>query len=135
MLWVQRVIEGADFEDWRDHARESILDVNDGIVSAAGIAEGFASAGAPTRTLVFAGAAVVLAGGIAAACARYSEKRTAYERNRSRLEAEKPASRQIPMASLKSSLTFTNPRASAAAWRGRSPRNSPRSTRWPLMPT
>jgi len=89
VLWVQRVIEGADFEDWRDHARESILDVNDGIVSAAGIAEGFASAGAPTRTLVFAGAAVVLAGGIAAACARYSEKRTAYERNRSRLEAEK----------------------------------------------
>jgi hypothetical protein len=59
--WVERVIEGRDLEGWRDHARESILDVNDGIVSAAGIAEGFASAGAPTRTLLFASAAVVLA--------------------------------------------------------------------------
>lgn len=88
MSSVQRVIEGRDSEGWRDHARESILDVNDGIVSAAGIAEGFASAGAPTRTLLFAGAAVVLAGGLAAAAARYSEERTEYERNRSLLEAE-----------------------------------------------
>ena len=88
MSWVQRVIEGRDLEGWRDHARESILDVNDGIVSAAGIAEGFASAGAPSRTLVFAGAAVVLAGGLAAAGARYAEGRTEYERNRSLLEAE-----------------------------------------------
>jgi vacuolar iron transporter family protein len=87
--WVQRVIEARDFEGWRDHARESILDVNDGIVSAAGIAEGFASAGAPTRTLVLAGAAVVLAGGLAAAGARYSEERTEYERDRSLLEAER----------------------------------------------
>jgi VIT1/CCC1 family predicted Fe2+/Mn2+ transporter len=87
--WLQRVIEGRDLEDWRDHARESILDVNDGIVSAAGIAEGFASAGAPTQTLVFAGVAVVLAGGLSAAGARYAEERTAYERNRSLLEAEK----------------------------------------------
>ena len=31
-----------DTAAWRVHARESILDVNDGIVSAAGIAEGFA---------------------------------------------------------------------------------------------
>ena len=36
-------------DGWRDHARESILDGNDGIVSAAGIAEGFASAGAPLQ--------------------------------------------------------------------------------------
>ena len=89
MSWVQRVIDGRHLEDWREHARASILDVNDGIVSAAGIAEGFASAGAPTRTLVFAGTAVVLAGGLAAAGARYSEQRTEYERNRSLLEAEK----------------------------------------------
>jgi vacuolar iron transporter family protein len=87
--WVQRVTTGAELNGWREHARESILDVNDGIVSAAGIAEGFARAGASTRTLVFAGAAVVLAGGLAAAGARYTEERTEWEMNRSLLESER----------------------------------------------
>lgn len=87
--WLKRVIESSDLEGWRDYARESILDVNDGIVSAAGIAEGFARAGASTRTLVFAGAAVILAGGLAAAGGRYSEERTEWEMNRSLLESER----------------------------------------------
>jgi hypothetical protein len=65
------------------------LDVNDGIVSAAGIAEGFARAGASTRTLVFAGAAVILAGGLAAAGARYTEERIEWEMNRRLLESER----------------------------------------------
>ncbi|MFZ0041877.1 MAG: VIT1/CCC1 transporter family protein [Solirubrobacteraceae bacterium] len=89
MSWAQRVIEGRNLEGWREHARESILDVNDGIVSAAGIAEGFARAGASTRTLVFASAAVVFAGGLAAAGGRYSEERTEWEMNRSLLESER----------------------------------------------
>ena len=41
-----------NLEALRDHARASILDVNDGITSAVGIAEGFISAGASTRTLL-----------------------------------------------------------------------------------
>jgi vacuolar iron transporter family protein len=89
MSWLQHVIEDRGLADWQERARESILDVNDGIVSAAGIAEGFARAGASTRTLVFAGAAVILAGGLAAAGARYTEERIEWEMNRRLLESER----------------------------------------------
>ncbi|HET6819228.1 MAG TPA: hypothetical protein VFH98_01600 [Candidatus Limnocylindria bacterium] len=59
--------DAALFEAWRGRARESILEVNDGIVAAAGIAEGFATGGASRGTLLFAGTSVTLAGGLAAA--------------------------------------------------------------------
>ena len=87
--WLRGSIDRVDLEALRDHARASILDVNDGITSAAGIAEGFISAGASTRTLLLAGAAVILAGGSAAAGARYSEVRTEWEMDRALLEAER----------------------------------------------
>jgi vacuolar iron transporter family protein len=50
-----------------------VLDVNDGIVTAAGIAEGFASAGASTNAVALAGVATIIAGGLALAGARYTE--------------------------------------------------------------
>jgi len=81
--------DAALFEAWRGRARESILEVNDGIVSAAGIAEGFASVGASLRTLLLAGTSVTLAGGLAAAGARYTEVRTEWEMNRALIEAER----------------------------------------------
>ncbi len=84
-----RRLETALTGEWRARARESILEVNDGIVSAAGAAEGLVSAGAGLRTLVFAGVAIVLAGGFAAAGARYSEVRTEWEMNRALVEAER----------------------------------------------
>ena len=87
--WVRSSINRVNLEALRDHARESILDVNDGITSAAGIAEGFISAGASTRTLLFAGTAVILAGGSAAAGARFSEARIQCEMDRALLEAER----------------------------------------------
>src|SRR5262249_57067115 len=65
MGWLQRVLLIDDRKGWRERARESIVDLNDGIVSAAGIPGGFAAAGASTRALVFAGATVVLTGGVA----------------------------------------------------------------------
>jgi hypothetical protein len=46
----------------RRDAQASILDVNDGITSAAGITEGFLSAGASTKTLLLASTAIILAG-------------------------------------------------------------------------
>lgn len=81
--------DAALFEAWRGRARESILEVNDGIVSAAGIAEGFAVVGASLRTLLFAGTSVTLAGGLAAAGARYTEVRTEWEMNRALIDAER----------------------------------------------
>ena len=65
------------------------MDLNDGIVSAAGIAEGFAAAGASTRALVFAGATVVLTGGFAAAASCYAEERTDWEMHHRMVEAER----------------------------------------------
>jgi VIT1/CCC1 family predicted Fe2+/Mn2+ transporter len=87
--WLRGSINRVNLDALRDHARASILDVNDGITSAAGIAEGFISAGASTRTLLLAGAVVILAGGSAAAGARFSEVRTEWEMDRALLEAER----------------------------------------------
>lgn len=98
VFWLQRVIGADGRERWSEHARGSILDVNDGIATAAGIAEGFGTAGASTGTLLLAGAAVMLTGGLAAAGARYSEERTEWELNRSLLEAERASIAADPQA-------------------------------------
>ena len=89
MDWLRGGITRDNVEVLRDRARKSILDINDGITSAAGVAEGFISAGASTRTLLLAGTAVILAGGSAAAGARYTEERTEWEMNRALLEEER----------------------------------------------
>ena len=96
--WLQRVFGADAREGWSEHARESILEANDGIVTAAGIAEGFGKAGASTGTLLLAGAAVILAGGLAAAGTRYTEERTEWEMNRSLLEAERASIAADPHA-------------------------------------
>jgi vacuolar iron transporter family protein len=92
---------GADRrERWSEHARASILYVNDGIVTGAGIAEGFATAGASAGTLLFAGATVIVAGGLTAAGERYTEERTEWEMNRGLLEAERASIAADPDAEL-----------------------------------
>lgn len=87
--WLGGFLVRAGHGAFGDLATASILDVNDGITAAAGVAEGFVSAGASVRTLLFAGTAVILAGGSAAGGARYSEVRTEWELNRARIEAER----------------------------------------------
>jgi vacuolar iron transporter family protein len=86
---MRLVNESDELEVWRQRARESILDLNDDIVTAAGIAEGFASAGATTSTLLVAGVATVIAGGFTAASARYTEITTEWEMNRALIEEER----------------------------------------------
>jgi len=88
MMWLRRDVGSEELEAWRLRVRASVLDLNDGIVSAAGIAEGFASAGASDSVLLVAAAATVLAGGLAAAGARYTEVRTEWEMNRALVEEE-----------------------------------------------
>lgn len=82
-------LDSAQLTAWREHARESILEINDGIASAAGVAEGFATAGATAHTVLLAGLTVIVAGALAAAGARYSEVRTEWEMNRSLIEEER----------------------------------------------
>src|SRR5215471_3676864 len=89
MRWLQRAFLIDDRKGWHERARESIVDLNDGIVSAAGIAEGFVAAGASTRALVFAGATVILIGGFAAAASCYAEERTEWEMHGRMVEAER----------------------------------------------
>jgi VIT1/CCC1 family predicted Fe2+/Mn2+ transporter len=88
-MWLQRVLLIEDRKAWLERARESVVDLNDGIVTAAGVAEGFAAAGASTRALVFAGATVILTGGFAAAASKYGEERTEWEMNNRLVEAER----------------------------------------------
>jgi VIT1/CCC1 family predicted Fe2+/Mn2+ transporter len=97
---LHRLLLIDDREGWRERARESIVDLNDGIVSAAGIAEGFAAAGASTRALVFAGATVVLTGGLAAAGSRYAEERTEWEMHNRLVEAERASIEADPAGEL-----------------------------------
>jgi len=82
-------LDSARLAAWREHARESILETNDGIASAAGVAEGFAAAGATLHTLLLAGLTLIVAGALAAAGARYSEVRTEWEMNRNLIEHER----------------------------------------------
>ena len=87
MKWARP--EAARFEAWLVRVRESIIEVNDGIVAAAGVAEGFASVGASSHTVLLAGTSVTLAGGLAAAGVRYTEARTEWEMNRAQIDAER----------------------------------------------
>jgi vacuolar iron transporter family protein len=100
MAWLQRVLLIDDRRGWRERARESIVDLNDGIVSAAGIVEGFAVAGASTRALVFAGVTVVLTGAFAAAASRYAEERTEWEMHHRMVEAERASIEADPTGEL-----------------------------------
>jgi vacuolar iron transporter family protein len=74
---------------WREYARDSILEINDGIAAAAGVAEGFATAGATVHTLLLAGLTLIVVGALAAAGARYSEVRTEWEMSRTLIEDER----------------------------------------------
>lgn len=98
--WLQRVLLTDDRNGWRERTRESIVDLNDGIVSAAGIAEGFAAAGASTKELVFAGATVVLTGGFAAAASCYAEERTEWEMHNRMVAAERASIEADPAGEL-----------------------------------
>jgi vacuolar iron transporter family protein len=98
--WVHGSMGKDRLDSLRPHAQASIVDVNDGIMSAAGIAEGFVIAGASTRTLLLAGTAVILAGGSAVAGARYSEVRIEWEVNRALLEEERASIEADPAGEL-----------------------------------
>jgi vacuolar iron transporter family protein len=100
MTLVNWLRSGMIRDNLRRGAPASILDVNDGIMSAAGITEGFASAGASARTLLLAGTAIILAGGSAVAGARYSEVRTEWELNHAVLDEERASIEADPAGEL-----------------------------------
>lgn len=91
---------GAGTTDWRLLLREAAVDLNDGVVSAAGVVEGFASAGASTQALLLAGLAVMVVGGFSAAGAKYGEERTFWEHEHAMIEQERRAIEADPEGEL-----------------------------------
>ena len=98
--WLRGSMIKDNLHTLRRDAQASILDVNDGITSAAGITEGFVSAGATTKTLLLAGTAIILAGGSAVAGARYTEVRTEWEVKHALLEEERASIEADPAGEL-----------------------------------
>jgi VIT1/CCC1 family predicted Fe2+/Mn2+ transporter len=73
----------------RERFRERVTDVNDGIVSVAGVVEGLTTAGAAGTTVVVASIAALLAGAVAAGGTAYTEAADLRDTGRALVEEER----------------------------------------------
>jgi vacuolar iron transporter family protein len=69
--------------------RPHVPEASDGILTSAGICEGFAGAGASSSVLLFAGFAALVAGTLAMGSIEYSKLRAEYDREAAQLAAER----------------------------------------------
>jgi hypothetical protein len=126
-------INRVNLEALRYHARASILDVNDGITSAADIAEGFISAGASTRTLLLAGAVVMWPADPRRQGPRFSEVRTEWEMDRALLEAERASIEADPVGEFEELVGIYEAKGLNPGLARKSPKPVPNWIRW--LPT
>ena len=80
--------------------RPHIPEASDGILTSAGICEGFAGAGVSSSMLVFAGLAGLVAGTLAMGTVEYSKLRAEHERQAAQLAAERARLETVPAAEL-----------------------------------
>jgi len=80
--------------------RPHILEASDGILTSAGICEGFAGAGVSSGVLVFAGLAGLVAGTLAMGTVEYSKLRGEHDRQAAQLLAERELHETAPDAEL-----------------------------------
>lgn len=80
--------------------RPHVPEASDGILTSAGICEGFAGAGVSTKVLIFAGFAGLLAGTLAAGAAEYSVTGAERDQQAARLAAERVQLATAPEAEL-----------------------------------
>jgi VIT1/CCC1 family predicted Fe2+/Mn2+ transporter len=80
--------------------RPHIPEASDGILTSAGICEGFAGAGVSSSILLFAGFAGLLAGTLAMGAVEYSKLRADHDRQTSQLAAERVLLETTPDAEL-----------------------------------
>src|SRR5215831_788541 len=80
--------------------RPHVPEASDGILTSAGICEGFAGAGVSTKVLVFAGFAGLLAGSLAAGAAEYSKTGAERDQQVSQLTTEQAQLAAAPDAEL-----------------------------------
>ena len=77
-----------------------IPEATDGILTSAGICEGFAGAGVSSRALVFAGFAGIVAGTLAMGAVEYSKLRAEHDQEAAQLAAERALLETAPEAEL-----------------------------------
>jgi len=80
--------------------RPHIPESSDGILTSAGICEGFAGAGVSSSMLVFAGLAGLVAGTLAMGTVEYSKLRAEHERQAAQLAAERARLETVPASEL-----------------------------------
>jgi VIT1/CCC1 family predicted Fe2+/Mn2+ transporter len=80
--------------------REHVPEASDGILTSAGICEGFAGAGVGPRVLLFAGFAGLVAGTLAMGAVEYSKLRAGHDRQAAQLGAERARLQAAPAAEL-----------------------------------
>ena len=80
--------------------RPHVPEASDGILTSAGICEGFASAGVSSSLLIFAGLAGLMAGTLAMGTVEYSKLRVQHEQQAAQLVAERARLETVPAAEL-----------------------------------
>jgi vacuolar iron transporter family protein len=80
--------------------RPHIPEASDGILTSAGICEGFAGAGVSSRVLLFAGLAGLVAGTLAMGAVEYSKLRAEHDQQAAQLAAERQQLETAPDAEL-----------------------------------
>jgi len=80
--------------------RPQVPEASDGILTSAGICEGFAGAGAGTKVLIFAGFAAIVAGALAAGAVEYSTEGAEHDQQMAELTSERAQLETAPDAEL-----------------------------------
>jgi VIT1/CCC1 family predicted Fe2+/Mn2+ transporter len=101
--------------------RPHVPEASDGILTSAGICEGFAGAGVSSGVLIFAGFAGLVAGTFAMGAVEYSKFRAELDQQTGQLERERVQIQTTPTRNSMSSLSCTCPAAFRPASPGRWP--------------
>ena len=101
--------------------RPHVPEASDGILTSAGICEGFAGAGVGTKVLIFAGLAGLLAGTLAAGAVEYSKICAERDQQVAQLTSERAQLATAPDAELDELTQLYVSRGLPAGWRGKSP--------------
>src|SRR6516164_9528945 len=86
-----------------DWVRPHVPEASDGILTSAGISEGFAAAGVGTKVLIFAGFAAIVAGALAAGAVEYSTEGAERDQQIAELTSERAQLAAAPMPNSMSS--------------------------------
>src|SRR5215470_3563701 len=114
--------------------RPHVPEASDGILTSAGICEGFAGAGVGTKVLIFAGFAGLVAGTLATGAVEYSKTGAERDQQVAQLTSERVQLAAAPAAELDELTQLYESRGLSRRLARRWPSSSLRTMRWPRMP-